>query len=243
MAKRVASVAVVAVAGTFKLGDIFVQESDPKLTHTITRGDLLVTVTEQGTLESSNNTEIKCKVRGFNTVIWVIDGGTEVQPGDYVEEQIESVEFGRIAAQTAKQVIVQKVREAERARVIEAYQGREGELVEDEVGQQPDDDVGLLAAAHVPGHVELVAGREGLAAVGIGQPEGRAGHGDLDLVVVHAAAAGPIVAHGDAQGERAVDGGHDLPGIGAAVDLHRVDQVVERFGIVGSEECVEPFGE
>ena len=53
----------------------------------------------------------------------------ELQLGDYIEEQIESVEFGRIAAQTAKQVIVQKVREAERARVIEAYQGREGELV------------------------------------------------------------------------------------------------------------------
>jgi N utilization substance protein A len=53
----------------------------------------------------------------------------ELQAGDYVEEQIESVEFGRIAAQTAKQVIVQKVREAERARVVEAYQGREGELL------------------------------------------------------------------------------------------------------------------
>ncbi len=53
----------------------------------------------------------------------------ELQPGDYIEEQIESVEFGRIAAQTAKQVIVQKVREAERARVIEAFEGREGELV------------------------------------------------------------------------------------------------------------------
>ncbi|MGB5458078.1 MAG: transcription termination factor NusA, partial [Gammaproteobacteria bacterium] len=53
----------------------------------------------------------------------------DIEPGDYVEEKIESVEFGRIAAQTAKQVIVQKVREAERARVIEAYQGREGELI------------------------------------------------------------------------------------------------------------------
>lgn len=53
----------------------------------------------------------------------------EINVGDYVEEQIESVEFGRIAAQTAKQVIVQKVREAERDRVVEAYQGREGELV------------------------------------------------------------------------------------------------------------------
>ena len=38
----------------------------------------------------------------------------EIEAGAYVEEQIESVEFGRIAAQTAKQVIVQKVREAER---------------------------------------------------------------------------------------------------------------------------------
>ena len=53
----------------------------------------------------------------------------DIQPGEYIEEQIESVEFGRIAAQTAKQVIVQKVREAERARVIDAFQGREGELV------------------------------------------------------------------------------------------------------------------
>ncbi|MBT8128936.1 MAG: transcription termination/antitermination protein NusA [Gammaproteobacteria bacterium] len=53
----------------------------------------------------------------------------DIQLDDYIEEQIDSVEFGRIAAQTAKQVIVQKVREAERARVIEAYQGREGELV------------------------------------------------------------------------------------------------------------------
>ena len=52
------------------------------LTHTITRDDLLVTVTEQGTLESSDNTEIKCKVRGESTVNWVIEGGTEVKPGD-----------------------------------------------------------------------------------------------------------------------------------------------------------------
>ncbi|MES9944484.1 MAG: transcription termination factor NusA [Candidatus Thiodiazotropha sp.] len=53
----------------------------------------------------------------------------EIQIGDFVEEPIESIEFGRIAAQAAKQVIVQKVREAERAKVVEAYQGREGELV------------------------------------------------------------------------------------------------------------------
>jgi len=42
---------------------------------------------------------------------------------------VSSVEFGRIAAQTAKQVIVQKVREAEREQVVEEYQEREGELL------------------------------------------------------------------------------------------------------------------
>jgi len=51
------------------------------------------------------------------------------QPGGYVEQPIQSVAFGRIAAQQAKQVIVQKVREAERAQVVEAYKDRVGQLV------------------------------------------------------------------------------------------------------------------
>jgi transcription termination/antitermination protein NusA len=49
--------------------------------------------------------------------------------GGFVEEPMESVAFGRIAAQQAKQVIVQKVREAERAQVVEAYKDRTGQLV------------------------------------------------------------------------------------------------------------------
>ncbi|RLK50809.1 NusA antitermination factor [Alkalispirillum mobile] len=53
----------------------------------------------------------------------------EVEVGECIEEPMESVEFGRIAAQTAKQVIVQRVREAERAKVVEAFEDRIGELV------------------------------------------------------------------------------------------------------------------
>jgi len=53
----------------------------------------------------------------------------DLNHGDYIEEPMESVDFGRIGAQTAKQVIVQKVREAERAMVVEAYKDRVGELV------------------------------------------------------------------------------------------------------------------
>ena len=56
-----------------------------------------------------------------------IDPGAQV--GCFVEEPMESVAFGRIAAQQAKQVIVQKVREAERAQVIDAYKDRIGQLV------------------------------------------------------------------------------------------------------------------
>jgi multidrug efflux pump subunit AcrA (membrane-fusion protein) len=78
----IAVLAVVVIAATFIPGAMSPRESGPKLTHTIARGDLVVTVTEQGTLESSNNTEIKCKVRGYSTVIWVIEGGTEVEAGD-----------------------------------------------------------------------------------------------------------------------------------------------------------------
>jgi N utilization substance protein A len=53
----------------------------------------------------------------------------DAQLGDVLEEQVDSVEFGRIAAQTAKQVIVQKVREAERAQIVEVYESRINELL------------------------------------------------------------------------------------------------------------------
>ena len=58
-----------------------------------------------------------------------LDDNAESAVGDIVEEQIENAEFGRIEAQAAKQVIVQKVREAERAQVVEAWADRVGELV------------------------------------------------------------------------------------------------------------------
>lgn len=53
----------------------------------------------------------------------------ELAVGDTIEEQLESVSFGRISAQTAKQVIIQKVREAERAKVVETYEDRVGEVL------------------------------------------------------------------------------------------------------------------
>ena len=74
--------------------------------------------------------------------------------GDTWEEKIDNVEFGRIAAQTAKQVIVQKVREAEREIVISEYKGRVGELVAGTVKKVTRDniivDLGKNAEALLP---------------------------------------------------------------------------------------------
>jgi len=58
-----------------------------------------------------------------------VDDKPDAQVGDFIEEQVENAEFGRIAAQAAKQVIVQRVREAERAQVVDAWKDRVGELV------------------------------------------------------------------------------------------------------------------
>lgn len=64
-----------------------------------------------------------------------------VAVGEVIEEKIESIEFGRIAAQTAKQVIVQKVREAERAQIVEAYRDRVGEIISGTVKKVTRDSV------------------------------------------------------------------------------------------------------
>ncbi|WCN12372.1 transcription termination/antitermination protein NusA [Marinomonas mediterranea] len=74
--------------------------------------------------------------------------------GEIYEEEIPSEEFGRIAAQTAKQVIVQKVREAERAKVVARYSEKVGKLVHGQVKKVTRDslivDLGENAEAALP---------------------------------------------------------------------------------------------
>ena len=85
-----------------------------------------------------------------------------LQPGDIWEEQVENVGFGRIAAQTAKQVIVQKVREAERAQVVEAYEHRVGELVAGTVKKVTRDNVIVDLGSNAEGLLprDQLVGRE-----------------------------------------------------------------------------------
>lgn len=65
----------------------------------------------------------------------------DMEVGGYVEDQIESVVFDRITTQTAKQVIVQKVREAERMQVVEQFQDQEGEIITGVVKKATRDNV------------------------------------------------------------------------------------------------------
>ena len=57
------------------------------------------------------------------------ESDAELNAGDLIEESMEKVEFGRIAAQAAKQVIMQKVREAERNQIAQRYQDKFGTLI------------------------------------------------------------------------------------------------------------------
>lgn len=74
--------------------------------------------------------------------------------GDFIEEPMEPPEFGRIAAQAAKQVIVQRVRQAERAQVVEAYEDRVGDLISGQIKRMEKGgimlDLGENAEAFIP---------------------------------------------------------------------------------------------
>lgn len=81
-----------------------------------------------------------------------IDSDAEV--GGIIEKPIESIEFGRIAVQTAKQVIIQKVREAERKKMADMFRARLGNLVTGVVKKTTRDnvyiDLGSNAEAVIP---------------------------------------------------------------------------------------------
>jgi N utilization substance protein A len=77
----------------------------------------------------------------------------DAQVGELVEEEIDSVDFGRIAAQTAKQAIIHKVREAERKKIVDAYQSRVGELVTGIVKRLEKGSVYLDLGGHIEAYI------------------------------------------------------------------------------------------
>ncbi|MFL0801474.1 MAG: transcription termination factor NusA [Agarilytica sp.] len=90
------------------------------------------------------------------------EANPELKVGDIHKEVVENVDFGRIAAQTAKQVIVQKVREAERAQIVEQYQSRTGELISGTVKKVTRDNIIVDLGGNAEGLLprEELVGRE-----------------------------------------------------------------------------------
>ncbi|PHQ31805.1 efflux RND transporter periplasmic adaptor subunit [Rhodopirellula bahusiensis] len=124
-------VGVLAIAGgaaAVGLSSGETADSMPLLSHSISRGKLTVSVTEQGTLESSNNTEIKCKVRGFSLVTYVVPAGTVVEEGQelvrldtkVIEEQHSLTKTNTFIAEAT---LAQSQANVEKAEIsIEAYE-------------------------------------------------------------------------------------------------------------------------
>lgn len=102
-------------------------EADDRMTHTIARSVVVVSVIEQGALESSNNTEIKCKVRGYSTVTSVMVSGTIVQPGDVLvrlDTKVieETVSLTKTNVDLAKAKLERSTADFNRAKIgIDAY--------------------------------------------------------------------------------------------------------------------------
>lgn len=85
---RVYSLVGLVCVGTVVLGNALVRplsfNFDQVQLHTIATQSLRVVVRETGTLESSENIEIKSKVRGENTITWVVENGASVKAGDEI---------------------------------------------------------------------------------------------------------------------------------------------------------------
>ncbi len=92
------------------------------LTHPVTRGELLITVTEDGNLESAQNVDIKCEVAGGSTILWIIEDGKEVAEGaelvrldsSQLEDQINQQ---RIAYEKARASHIQAEKDYEVAKI------------------------------------------------------------------------------------------------------------------------------
>jgi transcription termination/antitermination protein NusA len=96
--------------------------------------------------------DVECPVSQILLEVAQFDN-PDAQIGDVIWEEIESVDFGRISAQTAKQVIIQKVRDAERNKIVDAYKSRVGELITGTVKRLEKGAVYIDLGGHVEAYI------------------------------------------------------------------------------------------
>ena len=75
----------------------------PLITHKVEKGPLLVSITDNGGIESASNINLKCEIAGGSSILWIVDDGQEVQEGDKLVELDSSALEDSISAQTIVQ--------------------------------------------------------------------------------------------------------------------------------------------
>lgn len=125
--------AVAAVVAYYALGSSFTSTSSTTgrvLTERARRMDMIVSIAEDGTLESAHNQDIKCEVQGGSTILWIIPDGTEVHKGDELVRLDsagikEKIDLQRITYEKAKalKIEAEKTYESNKIAVQEYIEG------------------------------------------------------------------------------------------------------------------------
>lgn len=95
-------------AGAYFLGPDLLGRIDPgnksaddnAMTHVVRRENLIVTVTDDGELQSASNVDVKCEIAGGSTILWIIPDGTVVEENEKIVELDSSGIEEQLAAQT-----------------------------------------------------------------------------------------------------------------------------------------------
>jgi len=96
----VAVIALGAYGSSQLIGGFGNEPTSSVLTHTVARGELLVTVTEDGNVESASNLDIKCEVAGGSSILWIVEDGKQVEEGEKLVELDQSQLEEQISQQT-----------------------------------------------------------------------------------------------------------------------------------------------
>ncbi len=119
------AVAVAGVVAFMTLGASLISSTPTPgrlLTERVRRTDMIVSIAEDGTLESSHNLDIKCEVQGGSTILWIVPDGTEVRKGDELVRLDsagiqEKIDLQRIAYEKAKALKIEAEKNYESAKI------------------------------------------------------------------------------------------------------------------------------
>ena len=134
---------IVLVAGYFAFrGGNGAAVGGREIKEKVTRGNLVIVVTEDGNVESSSNVDVKCEVAGGSTILWIVKDGTRVEEGDElvrldsssIEDQVNSQKIAYAKAQAAK-IEAEKMFSSAKIAVQEFIEGNYVQQLQDSEGK------------------------------------------------------------------------------------------------------------